>query len=847
MGFTDIQLIRSLDDVGIDDVAQLGGKAATLAELKRAGFSVPEGVVVTTEALAQALASAGLGAAAGSEDVEAIPLPADLVAELSAAIEQLGPGPFAVRSSGVDEDLPGASYAGQYETVLNVAAEDVPAAVRHCWASAFSQRVEAYRQASGSAGQVAMAVLILPMVQADAAGVAFSADPISGDRGTAVVSAVRGLGERLVSGQVSPDEWIVRKGEASRRAAPEGAIDAAMATEVAGLARRVERYRGTPQDIEWALAGSELVLLQARPIVGLPEQPVEPVPVPVAVPPGFWEREASHAPKPWTPMSLSVGMDQPRNQAIRRMFGEYGILAETLEFAQIGGWDYSRLVPLGGKDRPAPPAFLMPLLIRLMPVMRRRIAVAVATIRTNKPGRLVEQWYDEWHPELDARIAELRDVDLEALNDQELDAEIGRAAELLRRGIEIHFTLHGALMPILAELAFACHEQLGWSDQEFLELLAGLSSTSTQPAHRLAELARLAAERPAVCELLAHVDRGASDRLATADQEFADAFARYQRDFSIRALRYEIADPSLAETPELTLRLLADQLVHGYDPAAEEAALAEHRRAAVDRARAAFSSRPPAERERFERALTQAERAYPVREDNEFFTVSVPIALLRYRLLELGRRLVAREQFVQASDVFFLTLAEARAAFHDGDDRRELVTRRRGERVFIEQHPGPPTYGKPPGPPPSLDALPPEAKLLMKGLVWYMNRVFEAASADREQRPEGGVLDGIAASPGRYTGPVRVIMDESSFGKLRSGDVIVCPITSPVWSVLFPSVGALVTDTGGVLSHPAIIAREYRVPAVVATGNATALLCDDQIVTVDGTAGRIEVGDKDRD
>jgi pyruvate,water dikinase len=615
-----------------------------------------------------------------------------------------------------------------------------------------------------------------------------------------------------------------------------------MATRVAELARRVERYRGTPQDIEWALAGSDLVLLQARPITTLPDQPVEPVPVPVEVPPGFWEREASHAPKPWTPMSLSVGSGEPRNKAIRRMFGEFGLLADTLEFAQIGGWDYSRLVPLGGKDRAPPPAFLMRLLVRLVPIMRRRVADAVAAIRSDKAGRLVEQWYDEWLPELDARIAELREVDLEALDDPALDADTGRAAELLRWGTEIHFALHGALAPILADLAFTCQEQLGWSDQEFLVLLAGLSSTSTQPAHRLAELGRLAAERPAVCAMLARVDRGTADRLATADPEFAEAFADYQHDFSIRALRYEIADPSLAETPELTLRLLADQLTHGYDPSAEAATLAEHRRVAVDRARAALSRHATAERERFERALSRAERAYPVHEDNEFFTLSVPVALLRYRLLELGRRLVAREQFFQPDDVFFLTLDEARAALRDGEDRRELVTRRRGERAFIEQHPGPPTYGKPPGPPPSLDALPPEPRFLMKALVWYIDRVLEASSANREQRPDGDVLDGIAASPGRYTGPVRVIMDESRFDRLRSGDVMVCPITSLVWSVLFPSVGALVTDTGGVLSHPAIIAREYRVPAVVATGNATGLLLDDQIVTVDGTAGRIEVG-----
>jgi rifampicin phosphotransferase len=838
---TNVQLVRSLEDAGAADIGEVGSKAATLGELKRAGFPVPEGFVLTTEALVKALDSAGLDSTARPEDVEGMSLAADIVTALDAATERLGSGPFAVRSSGVAEDLPGASYAGQYETVLNVVAKDVPEAVRHCWASAFSQRVGAYRQSKGSAVQVAMAVLILPMVQADAAGVAFSADPISGDRDTTIIDAVRGLGERLVSGHATPDEWVVRGTAASRRSAPENAIDSAVATKIAELAGRVEDYFGTPQDIEWALAGGELILLQARPITTLPEEPVEPVAVPAEPPPGYWEREASHAPKPWTPMSLSVGMGQPRNNAIRRLFGEFGLLAETLEFAEIGGWEYSRLVPLGGKDRPAPPAFLMPVLIRVVPAMRRRIADAVETIRSDKPGRLVDQWYAEWHPEFSRRIANLREADMTSLSDQELDADTGRAAELLSRGIDIHFALHGALMPILAELAFACQDLLRWSDQEILELLAGLSSTSTEPAHRLAELASLAVERPIVRQLLANVERGTVDRLATEDPDFAREFDRYQRDFAIRALRYEIADPSLAETPELTLRLLADQLAHGYDPAAEAARLAERRRVSADRARVALRQHPAEDRERFERMLARAERAYPVREDNEFFTVSVPIALLRYRLLEIDRRLLARGQFVRPGDVFFLTLEEARAALRDGEDWRQLVTRRRGERAFIEQHPGPPTYGKPPGPPPSLDALPPEARLLMKGLVWYIDRILEAETANRQQQPGHDGLDGIAASPGTYTGPVRVILDESNFGKLRSGDVLVCPITSPVWSVLFPNIGALVTDTGGVLSHPAIIAREYRVPAVVATGNATALLHDNEVVTVDGTAGRIEI------
>jgi pyruvate,water dikinase len=298
---------------------------------------------------------------------------------------------LAVRSSGVAEDLPDTSYAGQYETVLNVPPADLASAVRRCWASAFSDRVKAYGRTHSSGERVALAVLIQPMVQAEAAGVAFSADPVTGDRKTAVIDAVRGLGDRLVSGEASPDQWLVRGTQVSCQAAPEGAIDATVALEVAQLARRVAALQEAPQDIEWALAGGKVVLLQARPITALPDQPVEPVPVSVEVPEGYWEREASHAPKPWTPMSLSVAFDKPRNQAFRRVFAEFGLLAESLEFRQIGGWEFSRLVPLGGKDRAAPPAFLMPVFIRVVPAMRRRIANSVAAIRTDKSGSLIEQ------------------------------------------------------------------------------------------------------------------------------------------------------------------------------------------------------------------------------------------------------------------------------------------------------------------------------------------------------------------------------------------------------------------------------------------------------------------------
>ena len=159
---------------------------------------------------------------------------------------------------------------------------------------------------------------------------------------------------------------------------------------------------------------------------------------------------------------------------------------------------------------------------------------------------------------------------------------------------------------------------------------------------------------------------------------------------------------------------------------------------------------------------------------------------------------------------------------------------------WVEAHPGPASYGKDPGPPPSFAALPSEARFVHEALMWVADRIFAPQQSGQEQASET-MLRGIAASPGDYTGPVRVIKNEGEFAKLQPGDVLVCPITSPVWSVLFPSIGALVTDSGGILSHPAIIAREYSVPAVVATGNATSLLQDGQIVKVDGERATIEV------
>lgn len=823
------------------NVSRAGSKAANLARLLQAGFPVPDGFVVTVDAFEHFLAVNGFSPDTSYEAVATASVPEDIADALRTALARLGDAPLAVRSSGVAEDLPGASFAGQYETVLGVrGGPALLAAVRHCWASAFGERVAAYRAARTQKGVVKMAVLVQRLVPADAAGVAFTANPVTGSRSETVISAVRGLGDRLVSGQVSPDEWLIEDDKVSCPRNIEGAIDAAEAKAVADLARRVETYLGNPQDIEWAIADGQLFLLQARPITALPEGEQELIPVPAKPPSGFWERESSHYPEPLSPMHRSIFLPV-FNAALKRAVDEASLLVETVEHREIGGWIYQRMVPLGGKDRKPPPAWLMPLLIRIVPQLRSRIKGSVETIRSGKIGAHIEQWYTKWKPGLIASLAKFRDIALSQLSDDALDQHLTAVIAFVNESINIHALLNGAVILSLAEIAFACRELFGWDEQKTFELFNGLSEKSSEPSRRLAQLAQMARERPILLALLERTDDDTVNRLADVDQEFADSFKDYQQEFGCRALRSEIAYPTLAEKPALILSLIRDQIVRGYDPIRDAWDLEQKRIAAVAEARAALASRSSQDRERFEQALIRGEGAYPIREDNQFYTVSASIALMRYAVLELGRRLTERNQIASLDDVFFLELEEARTALRDDDDQHALVRRRKAERAWVEAHPGPTSYGKAPGQPPSLAPLPAETRFLTEAFLW----AFEHVQGHGQHRPQEGtrtttVLHGLAASPGRYTGSVRIIMNESEFSRLQPGDILVCPTTSPVWSVLFPSVGALVTDSGGILSHPAIIAREYRVPAVVATGNATSVLHDGQKITVDGGTGVID-------
>ncbi|HEV8191737.1 MAG TPA: PEP/pyruvate-binding domain-containing protein, partial [Ktedonobacterales bacterium] len=296
----------------------VGGKGANLVRLMRSGFPVPDGFVITTAAYHAFLNSAGIGASEADQAqlqtaITAAPIPANLRAEIVNAYDWLGAAAVAVRSSGTAEDLANASFAGQHDTFLDISGvETLLAAVRNCWASLWTPRASAYRQEHGwndenNANEqdptLALAVVVQRMVSADAAGVAFTANPLTGERTETVISGVRGLGERLVSGHGAADEWVVRGDQATCRRAAEGALDAGQALAVAQLARRIADTFGTPQDIEWAFRGSDLFVLQARPMTALPEPVTWRPPIK-----GGWMRNfrlGEWLPEPVTPLFAS--------------------------------------------------------------------------------------------------------------------------------------------------------------------------------------------------------------------------------------------------------------------------------------------------------------------------------------------------------------------------------------------------------------------------------------------------------------------------------------------------------------------------------------------------------------
>ena len=741
----------------------IGAKAAHLADLTRAGFPVPEGVVLTTAAFDRFLEANGLGPESAPEAIKAAALPMEVVDAVLAAVASLGDGPLAVRSSGIAEDLVDASFAGQYETVLDVRGAEVTlAAVKRCWASSFGSGIAAYRPAQGQDPR-RMAVLIQRLVPAEAAGVAFTANPVTGDRAEIVVSAVRGLGERLVSGEAQPDEWIVRSQEATCTAAPEGAITASRALMVAELARAVESHLGgAPQDVEWALAGNDLFLLQARPITALPERIEWQAPSPGAF--ARHLRLGEWLGDPVTPLFESWLLSRLDNRLYANFRQIAGVTAPQPPSVIVHGWYFASLDFV-----PSSPAGMLWMMLRhVLPkalVHPRRVAVSnPATARFG-----VEIFVREWRDELLPRYQ--RVVDQAAGSVEQLAPdELIRLIEDLAAVAGDYFTS----ITIVAGFAWKAELPLASFYREHLVSLIGSSYQ----------------------RLL-----GGLPDLTLVPPNYA-------------VVSLDWFHPTLGE---YGLNLAMDEA----EMEARRVRVVAERRQAETEARAALAAEPKL-LTRFERLLATAQRFAAIREEQVCdLTLAWPV--LRRAVLRLGAVLVERDILEAPQDAFFLQHEELLEALGAGQarDMRPIVADRRRQWERQRRLTPPLIIG--------------ETTMLVRKMA-EMERAF---------RPEAAIArggsHGLPASAGRATGPVRVIRSPEEFDRLRPGDVLVAPVTTPAWTPLFTRAAAVVTDTGSLAAHASLVAREYGLPAVVGTGDATSRLADGTMVTVDGNTGVVEV------
>ena len=760
--------VLGLTDIPQRGIERAGTKATNLAELARAGFPVPGGFVLTTDAFDRFLTANDPGPDSPSETVAAASLPTDVAEALLAAAASLGDVPLAVRSSGVAEDLPDASFAGQYETVLDVqGAEALVTAVQRVLASAFSSRVTAYRATQTSQATARMAVLVQRMIAADTAGVAFTANPVTGERAETIISAVKGSGERLVSGQATPDEWIVRDQEAMCRAAPEGAIDANQALAVAELARSVEgHYGGIPQDIEWALVEGQMMLLQARPITALPEFVVWKVQQP-----GAWARHVRLGEwlgDPVTPLFESWGLLRLEERLFAKQRQLAGVPTPRPMHIVVNGWYFCPLNFL-----PSSPANMLWRLLRYaLPkalVHPRRVAMTMPF--TARFG--VELFVREWRTELLPRYQALVQQSASRV-DQLAASDLIHLVEELANVAGDYFTSITAVagfawkaeMPLAVFYRKYLSPRIGGSHQR---LLCGLSDVSPVSAsHAVASLDWF---HPTLGEY-------SSPGLTSPDPE-------------------ALARPGLAPMERLQAEAQARSVL----------------------------AHEPKRLARFEKLLATAQRFGRIREEQvASFTFGWPV--MRRALLRLGGILTERGVLLAAEDVFFLTHAELLAALTESElvgslapgamERRRLWQRQRR-------------------------LTPP---LVLGEMTPMMKRIFEGTEnvLRSEVGPSPGKgLAGLPASPGRASGPARVIRTPEEFDRLQPGDVLIAPATTPAWTLLFARAAAVVTDTGSPLAHASLAAREYGIPAVVGTGNATARLRDGQRVLVDGNTGLVEV------
>ncbi|MFD4591169.1 rifamycin-inactivating phosphotransferase [Streptomyces rubiginosohelvolus] len=874
------ETVLGLDEVDEDQAGLVGGKGAHLGALSRLdGVRVPDGFCVTTDAFRRVVAAAPevdalLDRLAGADPddgqavraiaaevrraVEEAVIPDDLAAAITGAVARLGEGAaYAVRSSATAEDLPTASFAGQQDTYLNVVG---PAAVlRHvsrCWASLFTERAVIYRRRNGIDDRtVRMAVVVQRMVLPDASGVLFTADPVTGHRRTATVDAGFGLGEALVSGLVNPDVFTVRDGEVVARtiavkqravhALPGGgtrevtveprqqerpALTDAQVVELVRLGRRIEARFGCPQDIEWCLTDDGFRIVQSRPITTL-------FPVPDLVPEAVERRTPS--------VYVSVGHQQMMTDAMKPLGWSMWQRTAMVPMHEAGGRLFVDVTPRLAS--PASRAALLDVMGKGDPLVRDALETVLERDEFDPPvpdagqagpvgppaGGAPEASVTEADPAIVAELVQRSETSVAAL---ERDIRTKSGPELFDFLTEA-FEEHKRVLsdPLSMRAIMAGTEATWWLNDKLGEWLgeknAADALTLSAPGNITSEMgldlldvADAIRPHPEVVAFLndvqddAHGD-GFLDGLVKLPGGSAarEAIDTYLRRYGMRCVaEIDIARPRWSERPATLVPLILDN-VRNFGPGAAERRFEQGRLRALRTEQDVLTrlrDLPDGERKADEtKRMIDQVRAFAGYREYPKYGIVCRYFLYKQALLEEAGRLVRDGVLDEREDVFHLTFQELEDVVRSRRADPRLIARRK--EAFR-----------------SYEALTPPRVLTSDGEA--VNGTYR-----RDDVP-AGALAGLAVSTGSVEGRARVILDLAD-AELEEGDILVTRFTDPSWSPLFLGVAGLVTEVGGLMTHGAVIAREYGLPAVVGVDQATRLIRDGQRIRVHGTDGYVEI------
>jgi pyruvate,water dikinase len=857
--------VLGFQEIDQTQIAIVGGKGAHLGELSRIeGVRVPAGFCVTTDAFRRIMAEAPsiderldrlsrlnpgdreairTLSAEIRRTLEGIAIPDDLAAAITLALGRLGEqAAYAVRSSATAEDLPTASFAGQQDTYLNIVGPAILQHISRCWASLFTERAVTYRLWNGfDHRKVHMAVVVQQMVLPEAAGILFTADPVTSNRKVASVEANFGLGEALVSGLVNADAYKVREGEVvakaiatkqlAIRALPAGgtqeqaidparqeqpALTDAQAVRLAQLGRRIEAHFGHPQDIEWCLVDDGFQVVQSRPITTL-------FPIPAA-----GDRE-NH-------VYVSVGHQQMMTDPMKPLGLSLFQLTALPPMYEAGGRLFVDVTQ--HLTSPASREGLLEVLGRSDPLIRD----ALQTI-------LERDDFIRSLPDEGPAGAPAGDVPAPIDTDPAIVAElIGRnQASIAALKRNIRTKSESALLDfILADIQelkrilfdpqshqvfMSAMEATRWLNEQLQAWLGekNAADTLTQSVPHnvtsemglaLLDVADVIRPHSEVVAFLQHVeDEGFLDELAKLEggREARDAIGAFLDKYGMRCVgEIDITRPRWSERPTTLVPVILGN-IKNFEPGAGERRFEQGRQEAWNKEQEVLErlqALPDGERkaEEARRMIDRVRTFIGYREYPKYGMVS-RYFVYKQALLEEAERLVQAHVLREKEDIFYLTFRELHNVVRANQVDDQLIHERKD--AFR-----------------SYQALTPPRVLTSDGEV--------IAGAYRRDDVPTGALVGLPVSAGIIEGRARVIHDMAE-ADLEAGDILVTAYTDPSWSPLFVAITGLVTEVGGLMTHGAVIAREYGLPAVVGVEQATRLIRNGQRIRVHGTDGYVEI------